>query len=50
MIIVHFEIGKKKFDNKMICYQFVFEFNKKYYSLYNGNEYGKHGVGLAKLI
>lgn len=47
---VHFETGKKSFDNKMICYQFVFEFNKKYYSLYNGNEYGKHGVGLAKLI
>lgn len=47
--LVDFKIGKEKFDNKMICYQFVFKFKNRYYSLYNGNEYGKHGVGLAEL-
>lgn len=36
-------------DNEMICYPFVFEHKGKKYMLYNGNDYGKTGFGLAVL-
>jgi hypothetical protein len=31
-------------------YPHVFELNNKLYMLYNGNEFGKYGLGLAELI
>jgi hypothetical protein len=37
-------------DSEMICYPFVFEHKQKFYMLYNGNAYGKTGVGLAELV
>jgi len=41
-------IGKKQnWENKMRCYPFIFLENKKIYMLYNGNKYGKSGIGLA---
>jgi len=40
------EIG---WDSDMLCYPFVFQYQKDYYMLYNGNGYGKTGFGLAKL-
>ncbi len=36
-------------DSEMICYPFVFEHKGKFYMLYNGNAYGKTGIGLAEL-
>jgi hypothetical protein len=43
-------IGKKEmWDKKMKCYPFVFIENKKIYMLYNGNEYGKTGIGLCSI-
>ena len=39
-----------QWDAQMICYPFVFEHDKERYMLYNGNEYGKSGIGLAKWI
>ena len=33
----------------MICYPFVFDYSGNRYMLYNGNEYGKTGIGLAIL-
>ena len=33
----------------MICYPFVFEHKVNKYMLYNGNDYGKDGFGLAVL-
>lgn len=36
-------------DSEEVCYPFVFR-NKKYlYMLYCGNNYGKEGLGLARL-
>lgn len=35
------------FDSEMICYPNIFELNKKKYLLYNGNQFGKDGFGLA---
>jgi hypothetical protein len=36
-------------DSDMQCYPHVFECNNKVYLLYNGNEFGRHGFGLAEL-
>ncbi len=37
-------------DSEMHHYPHVFELNNKLYMLYNGNEFGKYGLGLAELI
>ncbi len=36
-------------DSEMIEYPFIFDFNNKRYLLYNGNDYGKTGIGIAIL-
>jgi len=43
-------ISEKGFDNEMQAYPHVFELNNIIYMLYLGNQVGKHGFGLAKLI
>ncbi len=35
------------FDSEMSAYPSVINVNNKTYMFYNGNEYGKHGIGLA---
>lgn len=37
-------------DSKMHHYPHIFELNNQHYMLYNGNEFGKYGFGIAKLI
>lgn len=37
-------------DNGMQCYPNVFETNGRVFLLYNGNEFGKYGFGLAEII
>lgn len=39
-----------QWDSNMMCYPNVFKVDKTVYMLYNGNEFGKHGFGLAVLI
>jgi hypothetical protein len=36
-------------DSEMMCYPHIFECNSKVYLLYNGNEFGKYGFGIAEL-
>jgi hypothetical protein len=36
-------------DSQMMCYPHIFELDRKIYLLYNGNEFGKFGFGLAEL-
>jgi len=43
------DVSKDGWDSEMICYPFVFEHKEKTYMLYNGNDYGKTGFGLAIL-
>lgn len=43
------DVSKSGWDSKMICYPFVFDHKDKLYMLYNGNDYGKNGFGLAVL-
>lgn len=47
---VGIDVSESGWDSEMICYPFVFEHNGKKYMLYNGNDYGKTGFGIAKLI
>lgn len=37
-------------DSDMQCYPHVFECDGKVYLLYNGNEFGRYGFGLAELL
>lgn len=43
------DVSENGWDSEMICYPFVFEHKKNRYMLYNGNDYGKAGFGLAIL-
>ena len=37
-------------DSDMLCYPHAFECDGKVYLLYNGNEFGRYGFGLAELV
>jgi hypothetical protein len=43
------DVSASGWDSEMICYSFIFEHKGKHYMLYNGNGYGKTGIGLAVL-
>ena len=46
---VEVDISSEGWDSEMVCYPYVFEYKDKLYMLYNGNGYGKTGIGLAVL-
>lgn len=46
---VNLELSATGWDSEMICYGFIFDHNDSRYMLYNGNGYGKSGIGLATL-
>lgn len=41
--------GKLHLNNKMRAYSVIVKHNDEHYMFYNGNEYGKYGIHLAKL-
>ena len=43
------DVSLDGWDSNMICYPYVFEYNKEIYMLYNGNDFGKDSLGIAKL-
>lgn len=43
------DVSGEGWDSKMQCYPHVFRVQDKVYMLYNGNEFGRHGFGLAVL-
>ncbi len=43
------DISESGWDSEMMCYPHVFSCNDKLYLLYNGNEFGRLGFGLAVL-
>lgn len=45
----HLEIGEGEWDSEMQCYPHAFECDGRFYLLYNGNEFGRHGFGLAEI-
>lgn len=42
-------VSEEGWDSEMICYSYVFDYKDMRYMLYNGNGYGKTGIGLARL-
>lgn len=46
---VGIDVSDSGWDSEMICYPYVFDHKGKRYMLYNGNDYGKSGFGLAVL-
>lgn len=43
------DVSDNGWDSEMMCYPHIFKCNDKIYLLYNGNEFGRHGFGLAVL-
>lgn len=43
------DVSEDGWDSDMMCYPHLFESNGKIYLLYNGNEFGRYGFGLAVL-
>jgi predicted GH43/DUF377 family glycosyl hydrolase len=42
-------ISEEGWDSEMISYAHVFEFNNNMYMIYQGNGFGRYGIGLAIL-
>lgn len=43
------DVSEDDWDSDMQCYPHVFEMDGDFYLMYNGNEFGHYGFGLAKL-
>jgi hypothetical protein len=43
------DVTPGEWDSDMVCYPHVFELDGQIYMLYNGNEFGRFGFGLAVL-
>ncbi|MFZ1321219.1 MAG: hypothetical protein WAT71_06645 [Ignavibacteria bacterium] len=46
---IDLDVSENGWDFEMIEYSFIYDFNGNRYMLYNGNSFGKTGVGLAVL-
>lgn len=46
---VGIDVSPSSWDSDMLCYPNLFECNGRTYLLYNGNEFGRHGFGIAIL-
>jgi len=47
--VVGIDVSKNDWDSNMLCYPHMFRCDGKIYLLYNGNEFGRFGFGLAVL-
>lgn len=43
-------VDNSDWDSEMMCYPHLFKTEEKFFLLYNGNEFGKFGFGVAELI
>jgi hypothetical protein len=44
------DVTQGDWDSEMMCYPNAFECDGSIFLLYNGNEFGRHGFGLARLV
>lgn len=44
---VGFDVSPEGFDSEMICYPHVVQHENRLYMFYNGNGFGREGIGLA---
>ncbi len=42
--------SEEGWDSEMMHYPHVFELDGEYYMLYNGNDFGRYGFGIAKMV
>jgi hypothetical protein len=47
--LVDLAVSEGEWDSKMLCYPFIFDYEGNRFMLYNGNDYGRTGFGLAVL-
>jgi len=47
---INLDVAESGWDSEMIEYSYLYDFKGKRYMLYNGNSYGRTGVGLALLM
>lgn len=47
--LVGIDVSESGWDAQMICYPYIFDYAGQRYMLYNGNDYGKTGFGIAVL-
>ena len=43
------DLSESGWDSEMQCYPHLFEMDGNFYLMYNGNEFGRYGFGLARL-
>lgn len=43
------DLSESGWDSEMMCYPHLFEMDGRTYMLYNGNEFGRYGFGVARL-
>ena len=43
------KFSEEGWDSEMMCYPHIFKCDDKVYLLYNGNEFGRYGFGIAVL-
>jgi len=46
---VGIDVSPGEWDSDMLCYPHAFEMDGEIYLMYNGNEFGRHGFGVARL-
>ena len=47
---VGIDVSENDWDSDMLCYPHTFEMDGEFYLMYNGNEFGRNGFGVAKLV
>lgn len=47
---VGIDVSETGWDSDMLCYPNVFKIDSDIYMLYNGNDFGRYGFGLAQLV
>ncbi len=47
--VVGIDVSSEGWDSEMLCYPHVFKCDDKIYLLYNGNQFGRYGFGIAVL-
>jgi hypothetical protein len=48
--LVGLDLSLNGWDSQMMCYPHLFRIEKQVYLLYNGNEFGRNGFGVARLV
>jgi hypothetical protein len=47
---LNFNLSDEGWDSEMMCYPHLFKVDDQIFLLYNGNNFGRHGFGAAKLV